>query len=85
MTLGRQGAELDECTGASLLLVTGASELCCSSSRRGESPAQMLLAADNDLVQAFATDGPVPVANSIRLARDRELGDEIGACGTCSA
>ena len=28
---------------------------------------------------------PVPVANSIRLARDRESGDEIGACGKCSA
>ena len=25
---------------------------------REQSPAQMLLAADNDLVQAFATDGP---------------------------
>jgi hypothetical protein len=27
----------------------------------------------------------VPVANPISLARDPESGDEIGACGTCSA
>jgi hypothetical protein len=40
------------------------------------------------LVRLLAEPGdvnPVPVANSIRLARDRESGDEIGACGTCSA
>ena len=38
-----------------------------------------------DILAATSRTLVVPVANSIRLARDRESGDEIGACGTCSA